>query len=587
MTEKNITEILGGNSFDLYKFLGAHSTKNSTHFCFYEPNCTAVNIILPEKTLSCQPIGNGFFSLTTQRIPDKTPYLLEITTKNGEVIRKPDPFARKSLYVPEKGSEIYESDFIWTDGETPPKSFDSPLNIYELHIGSWRKNSTFAQLERELVPYVKEMGYTHIQLMPVTCHPNSGSWGYQSSGFFAVQPAFGTPDELKGLVNACHKQGIGVLFDLSLAHFAADIWALDHPKNILFGGDFSPWGSPLFNLESGYVRSFLNSVSAYFLEEFHGDGLRIDAVSEICQTNSGKQFLANLNDGLHKRFPNILITAEDSTPGNLTTLPTKSGGLGFDYKQSLGWMNDTLAYFTQPQWYRAMKTESFTRPEKYFADNRYILPLSHDEVVHCKGSLMQKMSVFGNEDRQLSALKMLYLYMYLFPGKKLSFMGNELALSEEWSENRGLEEYNKNADFAEFTAKMNRFYRDTPCLWQNESSPTAFRWLETDGIRSTFVGERTDGETALYILLNFSPEAKEITFYPEKKLSGIPVFSTSEENITLSANENGGYCVHLPALSAAVFGINNRQTKEKRAARHDSSLRKRYLITGITAAQSG
>lgn len=554
MTEKTIDDIISGNSFELYKFLGAHSTENSTHFCCYEPNCTAVNIILPEKTLSCQPIGNGFFSLTPDRIPDGTAYLLEVETFSGEVIRKPDPFARKSLYVPEKGSEIYESDFLWTDGEIPPKSLDSPLNIYELHVGSWRKNCTFSRLERELVPYVREMGYTHIQLMPVTCHPNSGSWGYQSSGFFAVQPAFGTPDELKGLVNACHKQGIGVLFDLSLAHFAADIWALDHPKNILFGGDFSPWGSPLFNFDSGYVRSFLNSVSAYFLEEFHGDGLRIDAVSEICQTNSGKQFLANLNDGLHKRFPNILITAEDSTPGNLTTLPTKSGGLGFDYKQALGWMNDTLAYFTQPQWYRAMKTESFTRPEKYFADNRYILPLSHDEVVHCKGSLLQKMSVFGNEDRQLSALKMLYLYMYVFPGKKLSFMGNELALSEEWSENRGLEEYRHNPDFAEFTANLNRFYRKTPCLWQNENAPNAFKWLETDGIRFTFVGERTDGKSSLYILLNFSPEAKDITFYPEKKLSGIPVFSTSEENITLSANENGGYSAKLPALSAAVFG---------------------------------
>lgn len=553
MTEKTIDDIISGNSFELYKFLGAHSTKNSTHFCCYEPNCTAVNIILPEKTLSCQPNGNGFFSLTTERIPDGTAYLLEAETFSGEAVRKPDPFARKSLYVPENGSEIFESHFVWTDGEIPPKSLDSPLNIYELHVGSWRKNCTFSRLERELVPYVREMGYTHIQLMPVTCHPNSGSWGYQSSGFFAVQPAFGTPDELKGLVNACHKQGIGVLFDLSLAHFAADIWALDHPKNILFGGDFSPWGSPLFNFDSGYVRSFLNSVSAYFLEEFHGDGLRIDAVSEICQTDSGKQFLAHLTDGLHKRFPSVLITAEDSTPGNLTTLPTKSGGLGFDYKQSLGWMNDTLAYFTQPQWYRAMKTESFTRPEKYFADNRYILPLSHDEVVHCKGSLMQKMSVFGNEDRQLSALKMLYLYMYLFPGKKLSFMGNELALSEEWSENRGLEEYRHNPDFAEFTANLNRFYRKTPCLWQNENAPNAFKWLETDGIRSTFVGERTDGKSSLYILLNFSPEAKEITFYPEKKLSGIPVFSTSEENITLSANENGGYSAKLPALSAAVF----------------------------------
>lgn len=554
MTEKNITEILGGNSFDLYKHLGAHSTENSTHFCCYEPNCATVNIILPEKTLSCQPNGNGFFSLTTERIPEKTPYLLEVTTQSGETIRKPDPFARKSFYIPENGSEIYESDFVWTDGKIPPKSFDSPLNIYELHVGSWRKNCTFSRLERELVPYVKKMGYTHIQLMPVTCHPNSGSWGYQSSGFFAVQPTFGTPDELKGLVNACHKQGIGVLFDLSLAHFAADTWALDHPKNVVFGGDFSPWGSPMFNFESGYVRSFLNSVSAYFLEEFHGDGLRIDAVSEICQTDYGKKFLAKLNDGLHKRFPNALITAEDSTPGNLTTLPTENGGLGFDYKQSLGWMNDTLAYFTQPPWYRAMKTESFTRPEKYFADNRYILPLSHDEVVHCKGSLMQKMSVFGNEEQQLSALKMLYLYMCVFPGKKLSFMGNELALSEEWNENRGLEEYRQNADFADFTANLNRFYRETPCLWQNETSPTAFRWLEADGIRSVFVGERTDGKTSLYILLNFSSETKEVIFYPDKKLSETPLFSTSEGIIALSPNENGGYSANLPALSAAVFG---------------------------------
>lgn len=555
MTEKIITEILGGNSFDLYKHLGAHNTENSTHFCCYEPNCAAVKIILPDRTLSCQPDGNGFFSLTTDRIPDGTAYRLEVTTFNGEAIRKPDPFARKSLYIPENGSEIYESDFVWTDGEIPPKSFDSPLNIYELHVGSWRKNCTFARLERELVPYVKKMGYTHIQLMPVTCHPNSGSWGYQSSGFFAVQPSFGTPDELKGLVNACHNEGIGVLFDLSLAHFAADAWALDHPKNVLFGGDFSPWGSPMFNFESGYVRSFLNSVSAYFLEEFHGDGLRIDAVSEISRTESGKQFLAHLNDGLHARFPNALITAEDSTPGNLTTLPTEKGGLGFDYKQSLGWMNDTLAYFTQPPWYRAMKTESFTRPEKYFANNRYILPLSHDEVVHCKGSLMQKVSVFGDEKQRLSAVKMLYLYMYVFPGKKLYFMGNELALTEEWNENRGLEEYSQNADFADFMEKLNYFYRETPCLWQNENSPTAFRWLEADGIRSVFAGQRSDGKSTLYILLNFSSETKEITFYPEKKLSETPIFSTSEENISLYANENGGYSANLPALSAAAFGI--------------------------------
>lgn len=556
MTEQTIAEILGGRSFELYKHLGAQSTGDLTRFCYYEPNCTDVKIILPDRTLSCQPIGSGFFSMTTERIPNGTAYLLEVTTKNGETIRKADSFARKSLSVPENGSEIYESSFNWTDGKIPPKSFDVPMNIYELHVGSWRKNCTFKKLERELVPYVKEMGYTHIQLMPVTCHPNSGSWGYQSSGFFAAAPSFGTPDELKGLVNACHKLGIGVLFDLSLAHFAADTWSLDHPKNIVYGADFSPWGSPLFNFENGYVRSFLNSVSAYFLEEFHGDGLRIDAVSEICQTDSGKQFLANLNDGLHKRFPNALITAEDSTPGIQTTLSTENGGLGFDYKQSLGWMNDTLAYFTQPPWYRAMKTESFTRPEKYFADNRYILPLSHDEVVHCKGSLLQKMSVFGDEEQQHSALKMLYLYMYVFPGKKLSFMGNELALSEEWNENRGLEEYRQNDDFAEFTANLNRFYRKTPCLWQNENAPNAFKWLETDGIRFTFVGERTDGKSSVYILLNFSPEAKDITFYPEIKLSEIPVFSTSEENITLSAKENGGYYAHLPALSAAVFGAN-------------------------------
>ncbi|MBP0963671.1 MAG: hypothetical protein J5999_00050 [Oscillospiraceae bacterium] len=553
MTEKNITEILGGKSFELYRHLGAHSSGDFTRFCYYEPNCTAVKIILPDRTLSCQPNGNGFFSLTADRIPDKTPYLLEVTTGNSDIIRKTDPFARKSLPFPKSGSEIYESDFSRTDGEIPPKSFDIPLNIYELHVGSWRKNCTFARLERELVPYIKKMGYTHIQLMPVTCHPNSGSWGYQSSGFFAVQPSFGTPDELKSLVNACHKQGIGVIFDLSLAHFAADPWALDNPKNIVFGGDFSHWGSPMFNFESGYVRSFLNSVSAYFLEEFHGDGLRIDAVSEISRTESGKRFLNHLNDGLHERFPNALITAEDSTPGNLTTLPTEKGGLGFDYKQSLGWMNDTLAYFTQPPWYRAMKAESFTRPEKYFADNRYILPLSHDEVVHCKGSLMQKMSVFGDEKQQLSALKMLYLYMYVFPGKKLSFMGNELALSEEWNENRGLEEYCQNADFADFTADLNRFYRETPCLWQNENTSTSFRWLEADGIRSVFAGQRSDGKASLYILLNFSSEAKKITFYPEKTPSKSPIFSTAEENITLSQSGNGGYSAILPTLSAAVF----------------------------------
>ncbi len=553
MTEKIIAEIIGGESFELHKHLGAHTSGDITRFRYYEPNCTALNIVLPDKTLPCQPNGNGFFSLECPRLPDGTVYRLEAVTESGDIIRKNDPFGRKSAPSPENGSEIYESRFAWTDSELFPKSFDIPINIYELHVGSWRKNCNFERLERELVPYAKKFGYTHIQLMPVTCHPNGGSWGYQSSGYFAVQPAFGTPDELKSLVNACHVQGIGVIFDISLAHFAADCWALDDPKNVIFGGECSPWGSPLFNFESGYVRSFLNSAAAYFLEEFHGDGLRIDAVSEICRTVGGRKFLAHLNHGLHRRFPNAIITAEDSTPGSQATISAEKGGLGFDYKQSLGWMNDTLAYFTQPPWYRAMKTESFTRPEKYFADNRYILPLSHDEVVHCKGSLMQKMSVFGNEKQQLSALKMLYLYMYISPGKKLSFMGNELAISEEWNENRGLEEYRQNTDFSEFTAKLNRFYLETPCLWRNETDPSAFRWLESDGIRSVFAAERTDGEASLYLLMNFSSETKEIVFYPEKKPTEAAVFSTAEGNISLSQSGNGGYSAKLPALSAAVF----------------------------------
>lgn len=548
-----MNNILTGRSFDAYKTLGCHLCGDGLSFTFYEPNAEKVSICFGGRSVPCTDMGDGSFRyITDENIGE---YCEEVTLKTGETIRKADPYAFMSADIPKNGSKVCTEDFSWTDGEwlkNRTLCHDKPMNIYEVHAGSWRKNSGFSVLRDELVPYAREMGYTHIELMPVTCHPNLNSWGYQSSGYFCTCPAFGTPDELKGFVDACHANGIGVIFDLSLVHFAADEWALDHADNVVYGGEISPWGSPKFNVKSPYVRSFLQSAAAFAADRYHADGLRIDAVSEYMNDTDGEKFLRGLTEGLHKLFPPLMLIAEDSSISEKVTVPVKDGGFGFDYKQNLGWMNDTFAYMSAPVWYRPMYDNAFMDPAGYADNASYILPLSHDECVHEKGALPMKM--YGSEEQKLASVRLLYLYMTFFRGKKLSFMGNELGIFSEWSEDGGLDlsilRKPENKAFHEYIRQLNVFYLNTPLLWKTDDE-NSFEWRDFSRIKSVFVGRRTGGGQSLKLLLNFSLSPQNVNFFPDDDISEILIATADGASVSRISD---GYSAYLPPVSGIIAG---------------------------------
>ncbi len=451
---------------------------------------------------------------------------------------KADPLAARTEVPPKTASVVHDSSYAWSDQDWIDKrsgnAHEQPMSIYEVHLGSWRRDRSYRDLADELVDYVKDLGFTHVELLPVQEHPFGGSWGYQVTSYFAPTSRFGDPDDLRYLIDRCHQAGIGVLLDWVPAHFPKDDFALARFDGTPLYEDPNPhrgehpeWGTLIFNFGRREVRNFLVASALYWLEEFHIDGLRVDAVASMLYLDYARedgawtpnvyggrenleavQFLQEMNATCYKRVPGIVTIAEESTAWPGVTRPTHLGGLGFGLKWNMGWMHDTLGYLQNDPVHRSYHHGQMTFSLVYAFSEHYVLPLSHDEVVHGKGSLLRKMP--GDRWKQLANLRAYLAYMWAHPGKQLLFMGQEFAQESEWAESRELDwwltDHPEHAGMQKLVRDLNRIYRETPALWKTDSDPDGFRWVDANdssGNVLSFLRTDRDGST-LACVVNFA-----------------------------------------------------------------------------------
>ena len=515
-----------GKSFDAYEFLGCHMTETGAVFRTFAPAAERICVICEscgwEETPMNRILDGNFWECTLPKAGPGDMYKYRIYLQDGRCLDHCDPYGYGMELRPHNASIIREllgytfQDEEWMreraggrngegsscQGAESPGRRSGALNIYELHAGSWKKKGeevqdwySYEELAEELIPYLKEMGYNCVELLPLGEHPCDESWGYQQTGFFSPTSRYGTAEQLMRMVDRLHQEGIGVILDFVPVHFAVDDYALaDYDGTSLYeypNSDVgqSEWGSKNFMHSRGEVRSFLQSCADYWLGVYHMDGLRMDAISNMIYwqgdpargvNGNAVDFLKGINAGLKRRHPGILLAAEDSTSFPGVTRAVEEGGLGFDYKWNMGWMNDTLDFFRTAPEYRSRDYHKLTFSMMYYYDETYLLPLSHDEVVHGKATIIQKMN--GDYVAKFPQARALYMYMYAHPGKKLNFMGNELAHFREWDEKRELDwellQYPLHDAFRHFAAELNRFYLEHPALWAQDYDREGFEWLE-------------------------------------------------------------------------------------------------------------
>ena len=494
-----------GHAFDAYEFFGAHTYFGGTHFAVWAPSAQYVQVVGEFGEYGMHRTCAGVWEADVNGADAGMAYQYRVTGANGRSVDHCDPYGFAMKLRPDGRSIIAErptgfADEAWLAARS--KNYDKPLNIYEVHMGSWQQKEdgswyTYAELAELLPAYCQKYGYTHLELMPLAEHPFDGSWGYQTTGFFAPTSRYGTPDELAQFINACHKQGIGVILDFVPVHFAVDEYGLkefdgtplyEYPAASV---GQSEWGSCNFMHSRGEIRCFIQSCADYWLRVFHADGLRMDAVSRLIYwqgdpsrgvNGSTLEFLKGMNAGLQKRHPTAMLIAEDSTNFPKVTAPVEYGGLGFDYKWDLGWMNDTLDYFKKTPEERKSNLGKLTFSMMYFWREHYILPFSHDENVHGKATILQKM--YGEYEDKFPQGRALYLYMAIHPGKMLDFMGNEFGQLREYDESREqdwlLLDYPIHEAFANYRRTLNELYRKYDAFWSGEYNPDHFLWLDCD-----------------------------------------------------------------------------------------------------------
>ena len=556
-----------GRHEQLYDKLGAHVREMEsdppvlgTAFSVWAPNARAISVVgdfnfwdgrlHPMRSLG----ASGIWELFLPGVEPGTRYKYEILAADGELRLKADPYAQETEHPPQTASVVTRAEHRWSEADTrwlearaAAEPLSAPMSIYEVHLGSWRLNTlednrplTYSELADELCAYVKDMGFTHIELLPVMAHPFSGSWGYQVSGYFAPTPRYGTPDDLRAFIDRMHSSGIGLIIDWVPAHFPRDDFALARFDGTALYEHSDPrrgahpdWGTLVFNYGRHEVRNFLISNALFWLREYHIDGIRVDAVASMLYLDYSRRegewvpnefggredldavaFLKQLNETIYAQEPGIISAAEESTAWPGVSRPTYLGGLGFGFKWNMGWMHDTLAYFQQEPIYRRYHHHELTFSLMYAFSENFILPLSHDEVVHGKGSLVSKMP--GDGWQKLANLRALYAYMWAHPGKKLLFMGGELAQEQEWSHERSLDwhllERPGHAGIQSLVRDLNRLYRDEPALWELDSDPAGFWWIEpNDADRNVvaFARQSRGGERVLVFVANLSPVPRE------------------------------------------------------------------------------
>ena len=535
-----------GTCFDAYRWMGAHPAAGrhgeaGWTFTLFAPGATAVEVqgdFAPEG-IPMQRDTSGFWQLFVPGGAEGDRYHYRITGADGRVQLHADPYAFAAELRPGTASRLTRLEFAFDDSEwmaRRTKGYDLPVNIYEMHAGSWRHRPggaapdgsdawyDYEALARELIPWLKEHGFTHVELLPLAEHPFDGSWGYQTTGYFAPTSRYGSPAQFAAFVNACHRMGIGVIMDFVPVHFAPDptgLARLDGTALYEYDSDVghSEWGTCNFNYYRGEVRSFLNSAAALWLDVYHCDGLRLDAVSRAIYwlgdpargVNQGAvDFLRGLNHGLNQRWPSAVTIAEDSTNYLKVTAPTRYDGVGFDYKWDMGWMHDTLDYFATPFGQRRDQYGKLLFGMEYFYNELYLLPFSHDEVVHGNKTIIGKL--WGTYAEKCSQLRSLYLYMFTRPGKKLNFMGNELAHFREWDEKQpldwGLLAYPFHDSFQRFFGALGRLYASHPALYVGEYDRRCFAWVACESRdEGVYAWLRLGGGEKLLCVLNTQDKA--------------------------------------------------------------------------------
>jgi 1,4-alpha-glucan branching enzyme len=544
-----------------YRMLGAHLTDNQgiagVQFAVWAPNAERVSVIGEFNSWDgrVHPMrAHGSSGVWDIFIPGLTAgdlYKFEIRNRHtGHILVKTDPYGAAFEMRPGTAARVTDrTSYTWNDNPWLEKRVSAnwltePMNVYEVHLGSWKRGPgnrylNYRELAEQLVPYVKELGYTHIELMPISEHPLDESWGYQTTGYFGVTSRFGTPDDFRAFVDACHEAGIGVLLDWVPAHFPKDSWALarfdgtalyEHEDPRL--GEHQDWGTLIFNYGRNEVRNFLLANAHYWLNEFHIDGLRVDAVASMLYLDYSRKhdewlpnkyggrenleaidFLKELNVMVHEEFPGALTIAEESTAWPMISRPVYLGGLGFSMKWNMGWMNDTLSYFKQDPVHRRYHHNQLTFGQLYAYTENFVLPFSHDEVVHGKRSLLDKMP--GDGWQKFANLRLLLTYQMSYPGKKLNFMGNEIAQGAEWHATSSIDWHLLEIDWHKgvqtLTADLGKLYLENSALHELDFSSEGFAWIDchdADQSIMSYLRRSTKGEYAV-VLLNFTPVPRQ------------------------------------------------------------------------------
>ncbi len=554
--ELDLHLISEGRHENLWQVLGAHVKRTpdgeliGTAFSVWAPNARNLSLICDnnfwdKKTNPMIPLGpSGVWEVF---IPDLAPgvkYKFAVQGRDGRWVDHADPFARQTELPPHTASIVDESKFIWSDenwmnSRALYQPWRAPVSVYEVHLGSWKSGLSYRELAQELGAYLKKHGFTHVEFLPVTEHPYSPSWGYQVSSYFAPTARFGSPDEFRFLVDYLHGLAIGVILDWVPAHFPKDEWALarfdgtalyEHEDPRL--GEHPDWGTYIFNFGRNEVRNFLVASALYWLEEFHIDGLRVDAVASMLYldySRSEGEWIPNEFGGrenlaavkllqettatAYKRFPGIMMIAEESTAWSGVTKPTSANGLGFGFKWNMGWMHDTLQYLSHEPVHRVYHHNEITFSILYAWSENFLLPLSHDEVVHGKGALVNKFP--GDRWQKLATLRALYGFMWAHPGKKLLFMGCEFAQNDEWSSESSLDwhltEYQEHYGVQKLISDLNSNYTNLPALWQRDVEPEGFQWLIGDDASGNTIAFARWSETGepLIAITNLSPVPHE------------------------------------------------------------------------------
>lgn len=605
-----------GTNSKAYELMGCHFKGKKAVFRVWAPNAVSVSVVGAfnewdeTKNSMSRVTQGGVWETQISSIREFDIYKYCITTKNNQKLMKADPYCYHMETRPASASKVYSlegyrwGDAGWQAYKNKTSPYDVPINIYELHAGSWKTYPdgspfNYQKLAEELIPYAKKMGYTHVELMPISEYPFDGSWGYQVTGYYAVTSRYGTPKDFMAFVDACHQAGLGVILDIVPAHFPKDehgLYEFDGSYCYEYADplkrEHTAWGTRVFDFGRNEVQSFLVSNALFWLDKFHVDGLRVDAVASMLYLDYDRKegqwrpnryggrenleamaFLRKMNQAIFQEFPGSMVIAEESTAWPMVTHPVYLGGLGFNFKWNMGWMNDILRYVAIDPFFKQYDHQSLTFPIFYAFSENFVLPISHDEVVHGKHSLIDKMP--GKYEEKFAGLRNFLGYMMAHPGKKLLFMGSEFGQFSEWDFQKALDwqllDYEKHAQMLQYTQDLNQFYLSQPALWEQDFAAEGFGWIVSDDDQQNIIVFRRIAKDGSYVIVicNFAPVKREEYRF------GVPQTGTYRQAFNSDAPQYGGggaggpqeaqaegipshgfeqsICVEIPPLSTVYY----------------------------------